>query len=54
MWIPKGVVLIRGQCLFEVRRFLEEIRNLYYQSAVYQFKYNWLTRDLHGKYILLL
>ena len=26
MWIPKGTAFIRGQCLFEVRRLLEEIR----------------------------
>ena len=28
MWMPKGVVLISGQRLFEARRLLEEIRYL--------------------------
>ena len=26
MWIPKGEVLVRGQCLFKLRRVLEKIR----------------------------
>ena len=26
MWIPKGDVLVRGQCLFKVKCLLEEIR----------------------------
>ena len=26
IWIPKGAALIRGWCLFEAQRLLEEIR----------------------------
>ena len=38
IWMPKGAALIRGQCLFEARRLLEEIRCLsFFHQSYFSF-----------------
>ena len=40
MWIPKGAMLVRGQCLFEAQRLLEEIWYSEFISISYHGKIN--------------
>ena len=39
MWIPRGVGLIRGRCLFEAWHLLEEIQEIQYLYSTYIHKY---------------
>ena len=48
MWIPKGATLIRGRRLFEVRRLLEEIRQLISNQCSTHMKTTCITNQLTG------